>query len=557
MMTEVGEEDKLHAILQNKLVINESESNMNTDEDKPRNARDGNVCRKGVLEEMPGLELMTQDNSVGLPVKNINAGPPVTFPQLAHGTCTNVEPHTMVMKYPGTALVSQVNKPADSTLASKAVMGLTNYPSPVINIRNPHTPTMAVTAKYVNTDPVVRPRTHAVPHTAVTWTQAHAVSTSSQQMAPRVFTAPVYDNMDRHVTTSHAPQSPVAASNPYYPQQLTFTDALTSCEVPVSPTGSLFPHDVTEAVEDMSTVEFPQPAPPYGHSTVRGLAYPTVEPPYFLNQPTQGNTPLPGQRFPVSLHGPASQTAGPDMSSVRQGPRGSSLKVGRYDGQTSYEAFRAKFDLIALTNGWTEQEKTGQLAASLEGEAQKVLLEAPISGHWNSQALHLALERRFGDVTPATAARQQLQERVRRPGERLGMFLAELRYLAHKGFATFTEEVRLLLTKEAFIRGLTPERLRQQVRLSNPATLEDALDQAQVIEEILGEQVPSQPQAHPQAYAVQTREERPSLPTTQRGRAQRSQICWRCGQEGHIRRECTLPDGKINPQLQGNGNGSA
>lgn len=83
----------------------------------------------------------------------------------------------------------------------------------------------------------------------------------------------------------------------------------------------------------------------------------------------------------------------PDIGAVHQ--QGPTVKVGKYDGQTSYEAFKAKFNQIAWTNGWTEQDKTDQLAASLYGEAKKVLLDVQIAAHWDSHALHLALEWRW------------------------------------------------------------------------------------------------------------------------------------------------------------------
>ncbi|MGH0166587.1 UNVERIFIED_CONTAM: hypothetical protein FKN15_050981 [Acipenser sinensis] len=45
------------------------------------------------------------------------------------------------------------------------------------------------------------------------------------------------------------------------------------------------------------------------------------------------------------------------------------VKAGHYNGALPCEAYQAKFRMAALANGWSPEEKAGQLAASLEGEA--------------------------------------------------------------------------------------------------------------------------------------------------------------------------------------------
>jgi len=72
--------------------------------------------------------------------------------------------------------------------------------------------------------------------------------------------------------------------------------------------------------------------------------------------------------------------------------------------------------------------------------------------------------------------RQRFNERVCAPGEKLGVFAAEVGYLDAKSFTEFSEPTRLVLTKEAFIRGLLPTPLRQQVRLMCLETLNEALE---------------------------------------------------------------------------------
>lgn len=228
----------------------------------------------------------------------------------------------------------------------------------------------------------------------------------------------------------------------------------------------------------------------------------------------------------------------------------SCLKLGRYDGRSSYEAFQKKFELVAVVNGWDEFERVGQLAAALEGDALQVLLDVKGSKVYSSQALHQALFRRFGDTTPPTALRQQFQEHTLQPK----VFMADLRHLAQRSYPTFSEHVRDALVLDAFIRGLTPDRLRQQVRIAQLSSLDEALDQAQVIEGILDERS-SGVVGHSMVFAAYSGEQIQS-PTVKTNAPQRELVvCWRCGKVGHLRRECTALDVVVSTQPSGNGQG--
>ena len=242
-------------------------------------------------------------------------------------------------------------------------------------------------------------------------------------------------------------------------------------------------------------------------------------------------------------------------------PRGSRIKLGRYDGLTSWETYYAQFELLAAANNWSPAERAVQLVSALEGEARRVLLDVTAADLGNPQAIFRALKRRFGSTTPAVVMRQRFNDRVRESGEKLGVFAAELRYLAQRGFPDFDDATRLVLTKEAFIRGLLPLPLRQQVRLADPQTLEAALDKALAVEDILTEGLDYQTRqvsVRPRTQAVQspgptsysTGSERKAMSPDDR----QSQVCWKCHQRGHIWRLCTVPDSAL--QAPGNAQGS-
>ncbi|KAJ8346576.1 hypothetical protein SKAU_G00279770 [Synaphobranchus kaupii] len=214
------------------------------------------------------------------------------------------------------------------------------------------------------------------------------------------------------------------------------------------------------------------------------------------------------------------------------------LKVGRYDGQMSWEAFQANFKLVAAANGWSVMEKAVQLVMLLEGEAQRVLLDLTIDEMKDPHALATAVGRCFDKTVPAVAIRQKFSKCAQKPGEALGVFAAEVRYLARKGFIQFPEDVCLALATEAFIAGLTPEALQQHVHLPRPETLEEALEKALAVELVFIE-------GHPTISRLQ-HSGPPRLPPVDA----QNLICWCCGQRGHMCRHCsTGPHLKVIPCL--------
>ncbi|GFX87612.1 hypothetical protein TNCV_2465051 [Trichonephila clavipes] len=54
-----------------------------------------------------------------------------------------------------------------------------------------------------------------------------------------------------------------------------------------------------------------------------------------------------------------------------------SVKLSTYDGKTNWEVYKTQFSIISEANGWTEGVKACQLAASLRGEAAKILQTLP------------------------------------------------------------------------------------------------------------------------------------------------------------------------------------
>ncbi|MGH0153618.1 UNVERIFIED_CONTAM: hypothetical protein FKN15_026902 [Acipenser sinensis] len=265
---------------------------------------------------------------------------------------------------------------------------------------------------------------------------------------------------------------------------------------------------------------------------------------------------------PRADHGSGSRAS---VSDRMPGAGRSMVKAGRYDGTSPWEAYQAKFKMAALNNAWSPTEKAGQLAAALDGKALQVLLDLGPDELESYDVIATALDRRFGRVEPAVGLRQRLATRIRGPGEKLGVLAADVLYLARRGYPDYPPATQGDLAMEAFVRGLTPNALRQQVRLAAPTSLELALAHAERVEAVLeegerdwapggnqreGREWTDRPR--PTARQAQAEEEETAdshaappwisdlaaLIRTVSTQAPHTRLCWNCGKPGHLQRRC-------------------
>ena len=79
-------------------------------------------------------------------------------------------------------------------------------------------------------------------------------------------------------------------------------------------------------------------------------------------------------------------------------PGALTTKPATYDGKTTWDAYRAQFELLAGLNRWTDVQKATILAVNLRGPTATVLTILPREDRQNFDALTAALERWFGST---------------------------------------------------------------------------------------------------------------------------------------------------------------
>ncbi|CAL8388489.1 unnamed protein product [Boreogadus saida] len=187
------------------------------------------------------------------------------------------------------------------------------------------------------------------------------------------------------------------------------------------------------------------------------------------------------QRPPVDTTGRAGEPAAAHRPLVSR----TAVRLPKFSGVTQLEPYRAQFRLAAWHNGWCTEEAVVHLALALEGTAARVLLDLDQADQRDLQALIRALERWLGERVSRNESKQLLASHRRREEESMGVYAADVQLLTRRSYPEFSAATREALALHAFLRGLQPESLGQHVRLTEPQTLDAALDQAEQAEEEL------------------------------------------------------------------------
>lgn len=237
-----------------------------------------------------------------------------------------------------------------------------------------------------------------------------------------------------------------------------------------------------------------------------------------------------------------------------EGPRRSTVKLPRYNGEEPPETYLIQVQLASQLNAWSTEETAVQVALALEGKALQILTDLQPEERFDWQALERAMKHRFGRHTHADDARDKLVSRRRKEGESLGAYAADLRSYARRGYPTFHATAQDELALQAFVWGLQPERLQEHLRLFAPKTLTAALTEAERVEHVLSTGYRPTNTRHRVCEAayegnddkeITRQATTTSLQQPRRGARrtpwQSTGECYRCGEPGHIARYCPAP----------------
>ena len=238
------------------------------------------------------------------------------------------------------------------------------------------------------------------------------------------------------------------------------------------------------------------------------------------------------------------------------------VKLPQYNGEEPIESYRIQVELAAQLNGWSDEETAMGLAVALRGRAAQVLISLRREERLDYNILMGALEQRFGRPMSMDEAMTKLFVRARAEKESVGAYAAEIQELTLRSYPSYPRALQEDLARTAFVRGLRPYRLKEHVSVFGPRTFREALQEAERVESMLW--TPSRAPAYVRsAEWVEEQNEDgavqsalPAAPpprqvkkTPRRAPAGRPfpAGCFRCGEPGHMARNCPAPTPRSPP----------
>ncbi|KAJ8705925.1 hypothetical protein PYW07_010702 [Mythimna separata] len=205
----------------------------------------------------------------------------------------------------------------------------------------------------------------------------------------------------------------------------------------------------------------------------------------------------------------------------------------RFDGTSSWTAFKYQFQTLVKTNRWDDDQSFAALTLALRGDALLVLENLPSDGR-TLERLMEGLDTRYGDKHLEHVFRAQLRERTQRSNESLQQWGVEVERLVRRAYMSMTPEMVEVNLVQAFIDGLRDTEVRATVRLGHHQTLKSAMAHALEVEAVRQDsrthrvrEVVVSPSVQPRHREVASSAKSRYIPT-----------CYGCGEKGHIRTDC-------------------
>jgi len=152
-----------------------------------------------------------------------------------------------------------------------------------------------------------------------------------------------------------------------------------------------------------------------------------------------------------------------------------------FSGGGSVDDFVARFYNHATYCRWTEEERSFHLRNSLQGVAAQVLWRLAETAR--SDDVLSRLKTRFGQPHQEHRFRAELKARRRRPGESIQSLASDLYYLAERGYPNKRDDGAWSdILKDIFVTALCDPKLRMEVLMRQPKTMDEAAGVATQIE---------------------------------------------------------------------------
>ena len=158
------------------------------------------------------------------------------------------------------------------------------------------------------------------------------------------------------------------------------------------------------------------------------------------------------------------------------------VRPSPYDGVSSWDDYRAQFELVAELNGWDGRTKAIYLAASLQGPARAILGDLDSSKRRDFSALIEALESRFGSKHQTEMYTAQLPCRTRKREETLPELAQAVQRLTRQAYPNGPTSLQDTLARDHFIDALPESEVRWRIHQARPRSLHDALSTTLEIE---------------------------------------------------------------------------
>ena len=167
-------------------------------------------------------------------------------------------------------------------------------------------------------------------------------------------------------------------------------------------------------------------------------------------------------------------------SNTRSAGARTKMRPEKYDGTADWVDYLRQFEIIAGWNGWSEIEKAAQLTMNLTGIARQAWTDcsADPMGMLDYQELVRTLTQRFAPGGQQDAYRAEFRNRIKHKDETYMALGHALRRLAARAFPKLNYEAREELVKDQFMQGLSDVEMRKYVNLCHPATVDEAITQA-------------------------------------------------------------------------------